>query len=366
MARPADYKTYYQIAKDACADLMSHRENHTLNPSYLDLFKNQIDGHHIDPNGEVLFEVAMTGGTGNYDSKLGYYDGTKVSVTSNTGNAAIGVLGPYFYLFDSMDVRRDVTIAPYEVNADLTLKGHPMTTLVEAKFRRDWMTNPTQLSSSVQYFGVNWPLIRFSDVLLMFAEADNELNNGPTAAGKAAYTEVSTRGHGGNASLVPTIPADHDGFFNLIVKERSLEFGGEGIRKYDLIRWNLINQRLADTKTNITNMSTRTGTFAGTYNSNNLSFSDFSQIPDSVFFKTSSNTTTGPIWAVSFYKPRGVSSISGTSKLAWAISGIATVLTQSGGSNGYAYGFKPNHSELLPIPQAALDANHNLLQDYGY
>lgn len=366
MARPADYKTYYQIAKDECADLISHPEQHVMNASFLDLFKNQIDGHHIDPNGEVMFEVAMAGGAGTYDSKLGYYDGTKVSVTSNTGNAAIGVLEPYFYLFDSTDIRRDVTCAPYEVNADLTLKGHPITTIVEAKFRRDWMTNPTQFTATAQYFGINWPILRFSDVLLMYAEADNELNNGPSATATNALMQVELRAHGGNAALVPAIPSNHDGFFNMLVKERSLEFGGEGIRKYDLIRWNLINQRLTDTKANITAMAARAGTFVGTYNSNNLSFSDFSQIPDSMFYKTTSSTTLGLIWSGSYYKPRTVSSVSGYSKVAWETASISGILNQAGSSSGYAFGFTPNHSELLPIPQAALDANHNLTQDYGY
>jgi hypothetical protein len=42
------------------------------------------------------------------------------------------------------------------------------------------------------------------------------------------------------------------------------------------------------------------------------------------------------------------------------------ILSASGSSNGYAYYFTPNHSELLPIPQQALDANKNLKQDYGY
>src|SRR5204863_9315955 len=64
MARPTDYKTYYQIAKDECSDLMARRDQHTLNTSFLALFKNNIDAHIIDPSGEVMFEVAMAGGTG--------------------------------------------------------------------------------------------------------------------------------------------------------------------------------------------------------------------------------------------------------------------------------------------------------------
>ena len=89
-----------------------------------------------------------------------------------------------FYMFDSTDTRRDVTVAPYNVNQNGTLAGKTLQTLVDGKFRRDWITNPVALTSAAQYFGLNWPIIRFSDVLLMYAEADNEINNGPSAAAK--------------------------------------------------------------------------------------------------------------------------------------------------------------------------------------
>jgi starch-binding outer membrane protein, SusD/RagB family len=361
MARPADYLTYYKIAQTECADLMTHRDQHTLNPSFQAVFKNGFDAHTTDAFGEIMFEVGMSGAQGTNDSKLGYYDGPKAN---GLGNAALGILASYFYLFDSTDTRRDVTCAPYEVNADLnTLKGHPLTTIVDGKFRRDWMTNPVQLSQTAQYMGIDWPIMRFSDVLLMFAEADNEINNGPSAAAKLAFEEVRKRGYGGNAALIGTTPPDHDGFFNAVVKERSLEFGGEGIRKYDLIRWNLLNSRLADAKTNITNISNRTGTFAGNYANNPLLFSN---IPDTAFFKTTSTIATGVQWATSLYVPRTVNSVSGATKVAWATTGVKGVLAAGSSSGAFAIGFQPNHSELLPIPQTALDNDVNLKQDYGY
>jgi hypothetical protein len=361
MARPEDYLTYYKIAHDECSDMMSHRDQHTLNTTYPGVFKDAIDAHSFDKTGEVLFQVAMAGGAGNYDSKLGYYDGTKVN---GLGNAAIGVLPTYYYLFDSMDTRRDVTCAPYEVKSDLsTLTIHPPTTIAEGKFRRDWISNPSQMSSAAQYFGLNWPIQRFSDILLMFAETDNEINGAPTAAAIAAFEEVRKRGFGTHANAIGATPTDHDGFFRAIVKERSMEFGGEGIRKFDLIRWNLLNQRLAEAKTDLTNMSTRTGTFAGIYANNPL---DFTKLPDTVFYSTTSSITTGIVFTSSIYVPRTAASISGSTKALWVSKAIANVLGMSGASNGYAYYFKPNHSELLPIPQPALDANFNLKQDYGY
>jgi len=365
MARPADYLDYYKIALQECTDLLARRDEHTLNPSFQAVFKNGPDAHAIDNTyGEIMFEVGMSGGQGTNDSKLGYYDGTKVNA-SLTGNAAIGVLPTYFYLFDSTDTRRDVTCAAYEVNSDLnTLKGHPITTIVEAKFRRDWITNPSVMTSTAQYYGIDWPIIRFSDVELMYAEADNEINHGPNASDIAAFNEVRTRGYGGNASLIGTTPTDYTGFFNAIVRERSLEFGGEGVRKYDLIRWNLLSSRLADAKTNLTNMAAAANTtFTGNYASNTW---NFSKLPASEFYKTTSTIATGVTWGVSLYAPTTTTSITGYTKVAWVTSAIAGVLAATGSSNGYAYDFKPNHSELLPIPQAAIAADYNLVQDYGY
>ena len=365
MARPTDYLDYYKIALQECSDLMSRRDEHTLNPSFQAVFKNGPDAHTIDTKyGEIMFEVGMSGGQGTNDSKLGYYDGTKVNA-SLSGNAAIGVLPTYWYLFDSTDTRRDVTCAVYEVAKDLnTLTGHPITTMVEAKFRRDWITNPSVMTSTAQYYGVDWPIIRFSDVLLMYAEADNEINQGPSAADIAAFNEVRTRGYGGNASLIGTTPTDYKGFFNALVRERSLEFGGEGIRKYDLIRWNLISTRLADAKTNLTNLSNRTGTFAGTYASNVW---NFAKLPTSAYYDSVNSTiATGVKWGNSLYVPNSGTPAGPFKKVTWVSTAIANVLSSSSSSGAFAIDFTPNHSELLPIPQSAIAADFNLVQDYGY
>jgi hypothetical protein len=364
MARPADYKTYYQIAHDECQQIMARTDEHNLNASFNTVFKSSIDAHTYDPVGEIIFRVAMAGGAGANDSKLGYYDGTKVNA-SLTGNAAIGVLPTYFYLFDSVDTRRDITCAAYEVYKDLnTLTPHPPTTLVEAKFRRDWISSPSQMTSSAQYYGLDWPLLRYSDVLLMFAETDNEFNGAPSAAAITAFEQVRKRGYAGHTSAIGTTPTDYTGFFNAIVKERSLEFGGEGIRKFDLIRWNLLGARLADAKTNLANMAAKKGGFTGSYNNNLLNFAN---LPDSVFYDSvGSVIATGVLFKTSLYNPRPTSKDSIYKKILWASKAISGVLSASGSANGYAFYFTPNHSELLPIPQQALDANYNLKQDYGY
>ena len=351
MKRPANYKDYYQIAKDECNAVMQRRDQHKLNATFQGVFKDVIDAHRIDPNGEVMFEVAMTGGsTSTGDSKLGYYNGPRYSTVSGTtttslGNAALTILPTYFYTFDSTDTRRDVTCAPYDNFADGSKRGRSLQTMVDGKFRRDWITNPSVLTSQAQYFGLNWPLIRFSDVLLMYAEADNEMGNGPSTAAISAFEEVRKRGYGGNAALIGTTPSAYADFFNAIVKERLLEFGGEGIRKYDLIRWNLISQKLTDTKAALTALAARQA--------------PYTNLPANAYYKMSSADL---VWAASLYKPSPFTSTpTGYTSVAWAGTAITTTITMY-----FAVGFTPGKSELLPIPQASIDANPMLKQDYGY
>ena len=348
MERGSNHLAYYQIAKDETQAIIQSNQ-HQLNPSYESVFKNYIAGKQIEPNGEVVWEVAMGGGnSGLGDSKLGYYNGPRAN---NNGNSALTVLPNYFYMFDENDLRRDVMCVPYFILANgstVTARtGRNLNVMMDGKFRRDWI--PDGVITGPQYFGVNWPLIRYSDVLLMFAEADNELSGGPTPAAIAAYEQVRIRAFGGDASKIGTTPATKDGFFDAIVDERALELGGEGIRKYDLIRWNMLGEKLAETKATIIAMSNRQP--------------PYDQLPDYMFYKQDSPEL---IWAnPSYYEPNpfGTSAPTGFTRVDWVRSSLESTLITNG---AYAEGFEPNKRELLPIPQASIDANPRLTQDYGY
>ncbi|HMP93192.1 MAG TPA: RagB/SusD family nutrient uptake outer membrane protein [Phnomibacter sp.] len=339
MERPANYKQFYQIARDECAAIMA-RADHKLNPSYLAVFKDALCGYKEEPNGEIIWEVGMAGGGSGFgDSKLGYYNGPRYD---NQGNSALTILPTFFYAFDSMDTRRDVTCAPYNINRDFTLVARNLQTMVDGKFRRDW-TN--QIASAAQYFGINWPMIRFSDVLLMFAEADNELNNGPTPAAREAYERVRLRAFGGNASLIGTTPTTYTAFFEAIAKERMLELGGEGIRKYDLIRWNRLGSAMAAVKAELTKMVAREA--------------PYDALPTVMYYVP--NQTGKITWLNSFYRPAPTPAPAGAASISWVSNGITTTITNILGSN-----FEANKRELFPLPQAAVDANPNLKQDFGY
>jgi len=343
MERRSDYLTYYKIARDECADVMARRDEHTLNPSFQAVFKDNLDAHKIEPNGEVMFEVALAGGTSATDGKFGYYDGNKVN---SKGNRFRYILPTYFYMFDSLDTRRDVTCVPYDVAANATKAGLTLYNVCPGKYKREWISNPAiDPTSAEQYYGVNWPILRFSDVLLMFAEADNEINGGPTPAAIGAYEEVRKRAFGANAGKIGVTPVDKDGFFNAVVNERALEFGEEGIRKFDLIRWNLIDTKLKQTRANMLAIMNKQA--------------PYDKLPQTMYYKI--NSTGDFTWYNSLYTPSPATAppTSTWKGVAWASSLTAAL------ANQVAELFKPNHSELMPLPTATLTSNPKISQDCG-
>ncbi|WP_299819714.1 RagB/SusD family nutrient uptake outer membrane protein [uncultured Pontibacter sp.] len=346
MERPANYQEFYKIARDESKAIID-RNDHRLNPSYEAVFKEAIAAGRIEPNGEVIWEVAMAGGSSALgDSKLGYYNGPRLN--GSTGNGALTILPTYFYSFDQSDLRRDVTAAPYNISSAAIIQPRSLQTMVDGKFRRDWI--PGMMTSNAQYFGLNWPLIRYSDVLLMFAEAENELS-GPTADAYEAVNQVRRRAFGkpiftADAAVDLSAGLGKLDFFNAIVQERAWEFGGEGIRKYDLIRWNMLGQRLSETKAELAAMAAQQV--------------PYQNLPSTMYFNTKATQVE---WLNSLYAPVPNPAPSGAdiSSVPWVGSGITnTILTY------YAVGFTPNKSELMPLHTTIVDANPNLKQEYGY
>jgi hypothetical protein len=298
-------------------------------------------------------------------------------------------LPTYFYQFDSSDLRRDVTVVPFEVVRDVFGRGHASNSIYDGKFRRDWIsspsfymsngittgTNPVTLTpasnASIQNFQLNWPLIRYSDVLLMQAEADNEINNGPSAAAIANVRAVNLRGHGGTygAEGAPVIPTDKAGFLKFIIKERGLEFGGEGIRKYDLIRWNLLSTVIAETKANLTNMALGNAMVAPTYMAPPPAYTLTNTLPQFMYYYQNALAEDNKIWANSFYKPTPATAplditnnnalLTTTNRVAWFKNANITTTYVNFYGLGYTL-FPTGRNELYPIPSATLSANFNL------
>ncbi|PTT01706.1 RagB/SusD family nutrient uptake outer membrane protein [Pedobacter sp. HMWF019] len=365
MERRADYMTYYKIAYDECLDLIGRRGEHSLNPVYENIFKSLHTTTRYDDAHELMFEVASYGANASTDSKLGYYDGLNYSNSPSYGTAGGGVnaIPTYFYEFDQIgDCRRDVTIGSYMVNnLDQKILVIP-TSQTDAKFRKSW----TGISgtTTAQNFSINWPILRFADVLLMYAEADNEINGSPSAKAIDALNEIKARAYVGFTSRIPNTPTDHDGFFNAIVKERLLEFGGEGVRKFDLIRWNLINSKFTETRTKLTQFMNGEGPYQnlpavvfvngvafknGTSTAEVAGMDLYGGAPNTVLFQPNITTTRPSAYSTSVNWRSAVS-----------------VDNITGNAKGFATYFEANKKELFPYPTTALVQNINLKQNYGY
>jgi starch-binding outer membrane protein, SusD/RagB family len=365
MQRKADYLTYYAIAKQECEELMARRDQHTLNPNYEDIWR-KVTSFVFDPQAEILFEVGAGGGNGNSDSRMGNYDGPNLNNASRYGAGGGGILmlPNYFYAFDSVDTRRDITLTHYQVvNATNIKSQRRLGELNTGKYRRDWRV--PLLPGTVLNVGYNWSVIRFSDVLLMYAEAVNEINNGPDAAAIAAFEEVRRRGYRGNTSLIGVTPTSKAAFFDAIVNERFLEFGHEGIRKYDLLRWNLLSTKIAEARTKIQQIRDRVAPYT-----NVPQYIYWRNVGEEIQFFAGTNTALN---AQPFWRPTQIPSpTTGWTRADWAQNLTANVISVDGAGNrpiwqAMAFFFQPGKSELLPYDQGTIASYQGLLkQNPGY
>jgi hypothetical protein len=257
MAREGDYLEYYQIAKDYSKKLMDLKDR-PLPADYRQVFLNECK--FIAPvNSDILFEVPFAVGNGDVGWNIGItVQGGPTSLHDyGSGNNYMAIPPTYYYSFDTTDVRRDVTCALYKVNTSFEEEfvgvgaSASPTNIAQGKWSRHFLDTPPG-KSTAKGTGINWPMLRYADVLLMFAEAENELN-GPTGDAQGALRRVRDRAFPAAYwatkvdEYISTVSGGKESFFNAIVNERAWEFGGEMIRKYELIRWGIYSQKMTET-----------------------------------------------------------------------------------------------------------------------
>ncbi len=86
---------------------------------------------------------------------------------------------------------------------------------------------------------INHRILRYADVLLMLAEAANEMGDGVTAAANLELVRNRASGNlGPTRTILPLIAfVSKDQMRTAIKNERRWEFAMEGYRFYDLVRW---------------------------------------------------------------------------------------------------------------------------------
>ena len=238
---------------------------HQLNPS----FENQwylINQLQLDKTyHENLFEIPMGR---NVTGELGYIVGVRMNgVTTEYGygnsSGKLKLTAPLLYSYDKNDLRRDITIAAFEIKQDgkntiESMLGNAPFGLYCAKWDCRKMSNEwlqENLKATAKHMtGVNPVKMRYSQVLLYYAECLNELA-GPEGSyqGDAGITALQALALVHNRAFseasiannyMNNVPRTKEGFFEALVQENAWEFAGEGYRKWDLIRWNLLVDRI--------------------------------------------------------------------------------------------------------------------------
>ena len=162
------------------------------------------------------------------------------------GSGTINTNIEYYNKFSPDDERRDATVSLFTVNTLVT----PADTIWYTEYRggnineatphyskfwdsdrpdEDWNDQGRRNSNAV-------PIFRYAEVLLMLAESINEAQ-GPTMAAYDAINRVRAR-----AGLTALNGLTQEEFRAAVRLERELEFGVEGKRRFDLVRWGTLIQ----------------------------------------------------------------------------------------------------------------------------
>lgn len=196
---PLNDQSKYEAARK-WAKMVMDDAAHALNPSYADIFiKIARDEYDIK---ESIWEAEFWGNGMDAYSMAG--NNARIngpaSSNANTGMcpAYVNITGKFYNAFTPGDLRKAWCIPTFTYNltgarGSKTFVAPPTPTSVYAvntgKYRREYETLlPQNINSSPQ----NWPILRFSDVLLMYAEAVNGMS-GPTADAVEAVNRVRRR-----------------------------------------------------------------------------------------------------------------------------------------------------------------------------
>jgi hypothetical protein len=234
------YEENYAEAASHFGQVINSGE-YALHPVYAELF---LAGN--DNLAESLFEVQHQSNGGgwansNEGSWISGWNGVGGQGTINFGFG--GTYQPNQTLVDAYeegDIRKDFTIVadgddyfgtPFNADQSATAYG-----------QRKYIL-PAELEPGAGDSPVNYHIIRYADVLMMYAEALNEINNGPTQEAYDAINAVRTR-----AELDPLpMGMSQQAFFDALVQERRVELFLEAHRTWDLIRWGLGEEVLTPT-----------------------------------------------------------------------------------------------------------------------
>lgn len=264
------------------ARILIESGKHNLLPDYEKLWKNTCNGiwDPIESLIEVSFYSPTYSGGGDPVGRIGKWNGVKTTTQVGKSGSCAGNVKVVYTFYNNWkidyasDLRRDLSIARYkhgdtkdgvaildeyiplagswenDEKEDVQQKGK--VTYTPAKWDiQKYMESVPFINNDKST--VNWYVLRYADVLLLYAEALNEWKGGPTTDAYAAINAVRKRGFGntGNYSLPDGM--DQATFRKAIQKERAYELAFEGHRRLDLVRWGIYTETIQQTYNELKN-----------------------------------------------------------------------------------------------------------------
>ena len=224
---------------------------HTLATPYQDVFLNECNFKVVN-NDDPIFEIPFAKEA---SGCIGYRQGPKFESNGGSTNYQWGECNGnqqiewfYRYSFKPGDMRRDAVVGwwyyTYEGNPKLC-KGY---TYYNNKWSKMFNTTSAFTRTTANNTGINYPYLRYADVLLMYAEADVRLTSTVNDEALACVQQVRNRAYLGSTVAAPAVvAADSASFMDEILQERKWEFAGENMRWKDLVRNNKLSEVLYHT-----------------------------------------------------------------------------------------------------------------------
>lgn len=339
----------YEIAKNECEEIINAGYN-TLG-SFKENFTKLCEDN-VAAGGESIWEIPFSDGRGRVLYTWGVKHNAKDQYTQQAQGGVNGPLATLYYDYDAEDFRRDITCVPYEWSKDLN-NGNSHVTFRAinkwcfGKLRYEWMKRTV---TSTNDDGVNFQYMRLADVYLMAAEAENELGN--TAEAWKYMEPVLSRALPAAkvAALKSQYTASQSAFREGIYDQRALEFAGEALRKADLIRWGIVDTKMAEAKAKLIALQQRTGDYAG--------------LPDKVYINNAEDATKIEMYGFNVGEdtPTDEMKEKWESKN-WFVSNNELTLTDDY-INGL-YTVQPSTHCLWPIWKVFIDSSNNMLNNDG-
>lgn len=329
----------YTIAKNECLDIINSGKNKLgeFKDNFLKLCKDNVTAGE-----ESIWEIPFSDGRGRVLYTFGVKHNLADQYTSQAQGGVNGPLPTLFYDYDVEDIRRDITCVPYDWSKSNPAKQQlrSLNNWCFGKLRYEWMD---RLVTSTNDDGVNWQAMRMADVYLMAAEAINELE-GPATAKQYLQPILDRALPAAKVdAYLAEVTVSKEAFFDAIVEQRAFEFAGECLRKADLIRWNMLKEKLDEAKEKMVQLRTRTGVYA--------------DLPEKLYYMTDTDGETLIIYGLNHGDTDEVgATLAGYENTTW----ISESKLEDDKIN-WLYNKNPDENQYWPIWQTFIDSSNGML-----